>query len=144
MEKVPELEDAVLDHIAIAVQSIETSLSIYEDLGFKFQEKREVVEEQGVKTAFARIDQTAHLELLEPTHDKSPIYQFIDRKGQGIHHICVQVRDVKKKTEELKNKGYRMIYDHPMTGAGGHMVNFIHPKSTGGVLIEISQKVAVN
>lgn len=136
----PELEDCILDHIAIAVKSIDASEKIYRDLGLTFAPEREIVEEQRVKTAFAHIDVNAHIELLEPTDSESTIQKFIDSKGEGIHHICFKVKDVVGKTNELSAKGYRFIYPAPRTGAGGCLVNFIHPKSTGGVLIELSQR----
>lgn len=137
----PELEDCYLDHIAIAVKSIDPAVKIYEDMGLKFSPEREVVEEQKVITAFAHVDQNAHIELLEPTSDDSAIAKFIASKGEGIHHLCFRVKDVRAKTKELSEKGYRFIYSEPRVGAGGCLVNFIHPKSTGGVLIEISEKL---
>lgn len=136
-----ELKDCVLDHIAIAVSDLEESVKTYEALGLKFASEREVVEEQKVKTAFAAIDQNGHIELLEPTEDDSNIAKFIQKKGPGIHHICFKVPDVINKTNELTEKGFKFIYDEPQKGAGNCLVNFIHPKSTGGVLIEISQKL---
>ena len=134
----PELKDCVLDHIAIAVKSIDVHQKIWEDLGLKFDEKREIVEEQKVKTAFAHIYTNAHIELLEPPSDESAIAKFITSKGEGIHHLCFKVSDINQKQKELESKGYRFIYTAPKLGAGGCMVNFMHPKTTGGVLIEIS------
>jgi methylmalonyl-CoA/ethylmalonyl-CoA epimerase len=133
--------DIYLDHIAVAVSSLADAIKVYEDIGLEFSPEREEVKEQGVRTAFASIDTNAHLELLEPTNDLSPIKKYIDKKGEGIHHMCFRVTDVVKKHSELSAKGYKFIYDTPKTGAGGMLVNFIHPKSTGGVLIELSQKV---
>lgn len=135
-----DLEDCVLDHIAIAVPNIEDSIQIYDDLGLKFSPNREIVESQKVITAFAQIDQNAHIELLQPHENSGPIQDFITKKGPGIHHICFRVEDVEKKANALKTKGYKLIYENPVEGAGDCLVNFIHPKSTGGVLIEISQK----
>lgn len=136
----PMSQDCILDHIAIAVKSIKNSKKVYEDLGMTFAPEIEEVKEQKVFTAFAQIDQNAHIELLEPTSEESTIHKFIESKGEGIHHLCFKVPDVKKKTEELTQKGYRFIYPEPRIGAGGCLVNFMHPKSTGGVLIEISQR----
>ncbi len=136
----PELSDCILDHIAIAVKSIDVTEKIYKDLGLTFAPEREIVEDQKVKTAFANIDVNAHIELLEPTDPDSTIQKFIDTKGEGIHHICFKVKDVVAKTIELTEKGYRFIYPAPRLGAGGCLVNFMHPKSTGGVLIELSQR----
>lgn len=137
----PELKDCVLDHIAIAVRSIASSKKIYEDMGLIFAPDTEEVEEQMVLIAFAHVDQNAHIELLEPTSESSAIHKFIESKGEGIHHLCFKVPDVEARTRELIAKGYRFIYPSARVGAGGCLVNFIHPKSAGGVLIEISQKV---
>jgi methylmalonyl-CoA/ethylmalonyl-CoA epimerase len=136
----PELDDCILDHVAIAVNDLEESVKMYTDLGLKFSKEREVVEEQKVKTAFAHIDTNAHIELLKATSEDSAIQKFIDKNGPGIHHLCFRVKDVVAKQEELLSKGFRFIYPEPKIGAGNCLVNFIHPKSTGGVLIEISQK----
>ncbi len=136
----PELHNCVLDHVAIAVKSIAKAKNIYEDLGLKFSPHIEEVAEQKVLTAFASIDENAHIELLEPTSSESAIYKFIESKGEGIHHLCFKVPDVVNKTKELTIKGYKFIYPEPRIGAGGCLVNFMHPKSTGGVLIELSQK----
>ena len=133
--------DIYLDHVAVAVSSLDEAIKVYEDIGLEFSNDREEVVEQEVKTAFASIDTNAHLELLEPTSENSPIKKYIDKRGEGIHHICFRVTDIVKKHSELSAKGYKFIYDTPKTGAGGMLVNFIHPKSTGGVLIELSQKV---
>jgi methylmalonyl-CoA/ethylmalonyl-CoA epimerase len=136
----PLSQDCILDHIAIAVKSISSARKIYEDMGMTFSDKIEEVKEQKVLTAFAQIDQNAHIELLEPTSAESTIHKFIETKGEGIHHLCFKVPDVKAKTAELTAKGYKFIYLEPRIGAGNCLVNFIHPKSTGGVLIEISQR----
>lgn len=135
----PTLEDCILDHIAIAVKSITQSKKIYEDLGLVFSSKIEEVKEQKVLTAFASVDKNAHIELLEPTSEESTIFKFIETRGEGIHHLCFKVSDLETKTQELIGKGYKFIYSAPRIGAGGCLVNFMHPKSTGGVLIELSQ-----
>lgn len=136
----PELKDCILDHIAIAVKSISTSKKVYEDMGLVFAPEIEEVKEQKVLTAFAHVDTNAHIELLEPTSSESTIHKFIESKGEGIHHLCFKVPDVRAKTQELTTKGYKFIYPEPKIGAGGCLVNFMHPKSTGGVLIELSQR----
>ncbi len=135
----PELKDCVLDHIAIAVRSIPAARKIYEDLGLRFSPEIEEVAEQKVLTAFAHVDVNAHIELLEPTSTESTIHKFIESKGEGIHHLCFKVPDVRAKTEELVRHGYRFIYPEPRIGAGGCLLNFMPPKSTGAVLIELSQ-----
>ena len=136
----PMLDGCVLDHIAIAVKSIPTAKKVYEDMGLEFSSEIEEVVDQKVFTAFAQIDTNAHIELLEPTSTESTIHKFIESKGEGIHHLCFKVPDVRAKTKELSDKGYRFIYPEPRIGAGGCLVNFMHPKSTGGVLIELSQR----
>lgn len=137
---IKELRDSYLDHVAVVVENIEESIKVYEDLGLEFEPDREVVESQGVTTAFASIDENAHIELLEPYGEDGPIHKYIKKKGPGVHHLCFRVKDVTAKSEELKKNGYILINENPVPGAGGCLVNFIHPKSTGGVLIEISQK----
>lgn len=136
----PQLEDCYLDHVAVAVKDLEQSIEMYTKLGLSFNHKREIVEEQKVKTAFANIDTNAHIELLEATNEESAIHKYIEKNGPGIHHLCFRVKDVLAKQTELVEEGFRMIYPRPVNGAGGCLVNFIHPKSTGGVLIEISEK----
>lgn len=130
-----------LDHIAIAVREISRARKVYEDLGFTFDPTLERVEDQGVMTAFARIEGRANIELLEPLHKDSSVAKFIEKKGEGIHHLCFKVSDVEKTSTELKAKGYVLIYEKAQMGAHHCIVNFIHPKSTGGVLIEISQSM---
>ncbi len=137
----PELEDCILDHIAIAVNDLEESVKLYSHLGLSFSDKREVVESQQVKTAFCHVDENSHIELLEPTSEESNIYKYIQKKGPGIHHLCFRVKDVLAKQEELAQKGFRFIYESPFEGANNCLVNFIHPKSMNGVLVEISQKI---
>lgn len=138
----PNLNGCILDHIAIAVKDLKSSKKIYEDFGLKFSPEIEEVKEQKVLTAFAAVDENAHIELLEPTSEDSTIHKFIETKGEGIHHLCFKVQNVLDKTKELTEKGYKFIYPAPRIGAGGCLVNFIHPKSSGGVLIELSQKPA--
>jgi len=140
---IPELQDCHLDHIAIAVNDLDKAEKIYTDLGLIFgdKDKREIVADQYVETSFAAIDAKAHIELLKPVNGQGPIQKFLDSKGEGLHHLCFRVKNVKDKSEELKAKGYRLIYEEAKIGAGNCLVNFIHPKSTGGVLIEISESL---
>ncbi len=134
-------KDCFLDHIAIAVENLDKAEKIYQDLGLTFNH-REVVEDQQVTTSFANIDENAHVELLEPIDGQGPIAKYLEKKGPGIHHMCYRVPDVTKKSQELRDLGYNLLYDEPRTGANNCLVNFIHPKSTGGVLIEIAQKMS--
>lgn len=135
------LVDCHLDHVAVTVENLEASVKIYETLGLKFDSAREVVAEQGVTTAFAAIDHLAHIELLEPWGEDGPIHQSIKKRGAGLHHLCFRVKDVEAKASELRAAGFILLYEKSKLGAGNCLVNFIHPKSTGGVLIEISQKM---
>lgn len=128
-----------IDHIGIAVKDIKKSLELYEKvLGIKCIGE-EVVEEQKVKTAFLPIGDT-EIELLESTSDDGPIAKFIEKRGEGLQHIAFKVDNIDKKLEELKEKGIRLIDEKARIGAGGSKIAFIHPKSTGGVLIEISER----
>ncbi|EQC46043.1 methylmalonyl-CoA epimerase [Bacteriovorax sp. Seq25_V] len=133
-------KDCFLDHIAVAVENLDVAEKVYQDLGLTF-DKRETVLDQQVETSFAHIDENAHIELLMPIDKKGPIQAFLEKKGPGIHHMCYRVPDVVKKSEELTALGYKLLYETPRSGANNCLVNFIHPKSTGGVLIEISQKM---
>lgn len=135
----PELKDCILDHVAIAVTNLEEQVQFYQQLGLVFSKEREIVADQKVKTAFAAIDMNAHIELLESTDPDGPIGKYIDKKGPGIHHICFQVDNIERKQDELEKKGIRFLYPEPKLGAKNCIVNFIHPKSAGGVLIELSQ-----
>lgn len=128
-----------VDHIGIAVKSIDEALKFYEDvLGIKCV-SQEVVEEQKVKVAFLPIGDT-EVELLESTDEDGPVARFIERKGEGIQHIAYKVDDIEKSIKELKEKGIRMIDEEPRYGAGGAKIAFLHPKSTFGVLIELCQR----
>src|SRR6185436_19155862 len=127
-----------LDHIGIAVKSIEAA-SIYRALGLTI-EHVETVETQRVKTAFLSVGD-ANLELLEPTSPDSPIAKFIEKRGEGIHHICLRVDDLEAHLERLKAAGYRLINEAPVPGAHGCRVAFLHPSAGNGVLIELSEKI---
>jgi methylmalonyl-CoA/ethylmalonyl-CoA epimerase len=130
----------VLDHIGIAVESIESGLAIYQTLGVEV-EGIEEVEDQKVRVAFLAVGDTS-IELLEPTDDSSPIARHLERRGAGLHHICLRVPDIRAAMAQLSAKGYRLLSEQPVRGAHECLVSFIHPKSAGGVLIELSQKVA--
>lgn len=127
-----------LDHIGIAVRSLE-SAKIYELLGLSVQHT-EVVETQKVKTAFLSVGDS-NLELLEPTSPDSPIAKFIEKRGEGIHHICLRVDNIEEHLERLKAEGYRLVNESPVPGAHGCRVAFLHPSAGNGVLIELSEKI---
>lgn len=126
-----------IDHIGIAVKSIEEASKLYTDLGLAI-EGTETVESQKVKVAFIPVDQS-RIELLESTVPDGNVAKFIEAKGEGIHHLAIKVDDVAKALEELSAKGYALIDKIPRQGAGGHKIAFVHPKSTRGVLLELSE-----
>jgi len=126
-----------LDHVGIAVTSIEAALGVYEALGLAVT-RRERVESQGVSTAFLPVGGT-RLELLEPTGPDSPIAKFLAKRGPGIHHLCFAVDDLDEAVEDLKSRGFRMVNESPVPGADGKRVAFLHPSAGRGVLIELSE-----
>ncbi|UCH66927.1 MAG: methylmalonyl-CoA epimerase [Ignavibacterium sp.] len=128
-----------IEHIGIAVKSIEESRKYYEDvLGLKCYAIEEV-EDQKVKTAFFMVGQTK-IELLESTDPEGPIGQFIEKRGEGIHHIAYAANDLQKSLNDLKESGIRLIDENPRAGAEGLNIAFLHPKSTYGVLTELCEK----
>jgi len=129
-----------LYHVAIAVRDLEQVEKIYETaLGLKV-EHREVVEDQGVRTSMLVPEKggTA-IELLEPLDDNSPISKFLEKRGEGIHHICYLVDDIEAVLNRLKDQGVRLIDESPRPGAYNSRVAFIHPKAMNGVLIELAE-----
>jgi|ERR1043166_3272460 len=127
-----------IDHIGIATEGIEQASGFYRDaLGLPVADV-EVVSEQKVRVAMLPIGET-RIELLEPTSSDSPISKFLAKRGPGIHHIAIQVEDIRKSLQKLKQEGAQLIDETPRTGAGGCLVAFVHPSSTGGVLVELVQ-----
>jgi len=127
-----------IEHIGIAVRSLEESIPYYEKtLGLKCYSVEEVVD-QKVKTAFFKVGQTK-IELLEATSDESPIAKFIAKKGPGVHHIAFAVNDLESKLKEVDEKGIQLIDKKPRKGAEGLDIAFLHPKSTFGVLTELCE-----
>jgi methylmalonyl-CoA/ethylmalonyl-CoA epimerase len=127
-----------IEHIGIAVKSIEDSLPYYENvLGLKCYNVEEVAD-QKVKTAFFKVGQTK-IELLEPTSEDSTIAKFIEKKGEGVHHVAFAVPNVADALAEVESKGVRLIDNAPRGGAEGLSIAFLHPKSTGSVLTELCQ-----
>jgi methylmalonyl-CoA/ethylmalonyl-CoA epimerase len=128
-----------LDHIGIAVRAISDALPLYRDvLGLQLKTVEEV-HEQGVRVALLALGGT-HLELLEPTGPDTPVGRFIAGRGEGIHHLSIAVPDIGAALEAARAAGLRLIDERPRTGAGGRLIAFLHPKSTGGVLMELSQE----
>jgi len=131
---------AVLDHIGIAVRSVDERLAVYRALGLE-PSGGEEVPSQKVRVAFLPLEGT-RLELLEPTADDSPIAGFIARRGEGVHHLCIEVADIRAAMAKARAAGLAVLADEPQAGAHGSLVCFVHPRSTGGVLIELSQPAA--
>lgn len=130
------MELTSIEHIGIAVKNLEESIKFYEDiLGLKCYAVEEV-KDQKVKTAFFNVGQTK-IELLETTDPDGPIAKFIEKRGEGIHHIAFKTDDIKSSLKELKEKNIILINDQPRKGAENLNIAFIHPKSANGVLIEI-------
>ena len=128
-----------IQHLGVAVGSIEDALSFWRDgLGLELHEI-EVVEDQGVRVAMLPIGES-RIELLEATGEDTPVGKFIAKRGAGIHHLCIEVENVAAKLAELKAKNVRLIDEQPRIGAGGALVAFVHPASIGGVLIELTQR----
>jgi len=127
-----------VDHIGIAVASLKEAEKNYRDLGFHYDHS-ETVEDQKVSVAFFHCGES-HIELLEPTADDSPIAKFLEKKGSGIHHLCVEVDNLEAELKRYADNGVRLINPEPVIGAGGCRVAFVHPKSTQGVLLELKEK----
>ncbi len=127
-----------LDHIGIALRSLE-SAKIYEALGLTI-EHVEVVESQKVRTAFLSVGDS-NLELLEPTDPSSPIAKYIEKRGEGIHHLCFRVDKIEEHLARLSAAGYRLVNEQPVPGAHGCRVAFLHPSAGNGVLIELSERI---
>lgn len=128
-----------VDHIGIAVADLDEALKLYkETFGLKLQ-GTEVIEDQKVKVAFLPIGDT-EIELLESTDPEGPIARFIEKRGQGIQHIALRVDDIDAALDTMRTKGIRLIDEKPRYGAGGARIAFLHPKATGGVLIELCER----
>lgn len=128
-----------IDHIGIAVPDLEAAIATYTAMGFT-HERTEDVPDQKVRTAFFRLGES-YIELLEATDPQSPIAKFIEKRGPGIHHVSVEVGDLDKTLQGYKDAGIRLAQE-PSIGAGGHRVAFVHPKATGGVLLEVMEHLS--
>jgi methylmalonyl-CoA/ethylmalonyl-CoA epimerase len=126
-----------IDHVGIAVRSIEEAKELYEAMGLHVEAIEEVPRE-GVRVALIPCGES-RIELLEPTTEDSPIAKFLEKKGPGIHHLCLGSSDVRSDDARLREGGYQVLRPEPTRGAGGCWVQFVHPKSTGGVLLELSE-----
>ena len=128
-----------IDHLGIAVRSIDEAKIFYEEVLGLPCEGEETVESQKVKTAFFAVGEV-HIELLEPTSAESPIAKFLEKNGEGIHHVAYRTDDIESQIKQARAGGCRLIHEVPIEGAGGKLVAFLHPKSTHGVLMEFCSK----
>jgi methylmalonyl-CoA/ethylmalonyl-CoA epimerase len=129
-----------IEHIGIAVKSLQESNAIFEKLFGQPPYKEEEVPSEGVKTSFF-MNGPNKIELLEPTNTESPIAKFLEKKGEGIHHIAFDVTDIASEIQRLKQEGFVVLNEIPKKGADNKLVAFLHPKSTNGVLIELCQEI---
>ncbi len=126
-----------IDHLGIAVKSLTAAKAIYEKLGLSVSPE-ETVEQEQVRLVMVPIGES-RLELLEAMSESSTIAKFIAKRGEGLHHVCLRVPDLAGAIERLKKDGVRLVSEDIKTGAGGHKYVFVHPSSTGGVLLELVQ-----
>jgi methylmalonyl-CoA/ethylmalonyl-CoA epimerase len=129
-----------VEHIGIAVKDIEESNKLFGKLFNKQPYKLEEVASEAVKTSFFQMGESK-IELLEATNENSPIAKFIDKKGEGIHHIAYEVEDIRAEMKRLASEGFTLLNTEPKPGADNKLVCFLHPKSTNGVLIELCQEI---
>jgi methylmalonyl-CoA/ethylmalonyl-CoA epimerase len=129
-----------IEHLGIAVKDLEKSNAIFTALLGKSPYKLEEVESEGVITSFFETGESK-IELLAAAHSESPIAKFIEKKGEGIHHIAFVVKDIHQEIERLKKEGFQLINESPKRGADNKLIAFLHPKSTNGVLIELCQEI---
>ena len=132
-----------IEHIGIAVKNIQEANKIYEALLGTPPYKSEKVESEGVETSFFKCGESK-IELLEATNPESPIAKFIEKRGEGIHHIAFAVKDITAEMERLKKEGFVLLNERPKRGADNKLVAFLHPKSTNGVLVELCQEIENN
>lgn len=129
-----------IEHLGIAVRDLSESEDLYTKLLGTSSYKREEVKSEGVMTSFFKIGDSK-IELLQATKEDSPINKFIEKKGEGVHHIAFEVTDIVAELKRLKEEGFRLIHEVPKKGADNKMIAFLHPKSTNGVLIELCQEI---
>lgn len=132
-----------IEHIGIAVRNISEANKIYETLLGVAPYKTEMVESEGVETSFFKCGESK-IELLEATNPTSPIAKFIEKRGEGIHHIAFAVADIKAEIKRLKKEGFVLLNETPKRGADNKWVAFLHPKSANGVLVELCQEIENN
>jgi len=130
-----------IEHLGIAVKDLEASIPMYEALLNTKCYKREEVKSENVITAFFQSGPNK-VELLQATSEDSAIYKFIEKKGEGIHHVAFSVKDIEKEMERLSKEGFRLLNEQPKRGADNKLICFIHPKDTSGVLMELCQEIS--
>ncbi|MBI3511038.1 MAG: methylmalonyl-CoA epimerase [Bacteroidetes bacterium] len=130
-----------IEHIGIAVKKIKESDQLFSKIFSSAPYKKEMVESEGVTTSFFMMGENK-IELLEALNAESPIAKFIEKKGEGIHHIAFEVDDIRTEMKRLKAEGFHLLSEEPKKGADNKLVCFIHPKSCGGVLIELCQEIS--
>jgi len=126
-----------IDHIALAVNNLEEASKTFTDMGFVVEKPHDVASMK-VRAAFVKVGES-QLELLEPTETNSVVHKFLEKRGEGMHHLCFEVDDIHKSLADLKEKDFQLVHEKPVSGAQG-LVAFVHPKSCHGVLIELVQK----
>jgi methylmalonyl-CoA/ethylmalonyl-CoA epimerase len=136
VQSAPSARRKHLDHVGVAVPSLDEALPLWESLLGEPGTGRERVDSQGVEVVFVGSG-AGRIELLAPTSAESPIARFLRRRGPGMHHLCYRVPDLRAALEEHRAAGYELIDEEPRVGAHGHRIAFLHPRSTGGVLIEL-------
>jgi len=129
-----------IEHIGIAVKDIEASNELFKTLFNTHSYKMEEVESEGVKTSFFQLGESK-IELLQATNENSAIAKFIEKKGEGMHHIAFEVENIEFEIERLQKEGFNLIHDIPKLGADNKKIAFLHPKSTNGVLVELCQEI---
>ncbi|CAD5281722.1 MULTISPECIES: methylmalonyl-CoA epimerase [unclassified Imperialibacter] len=129
-----------VEHIGIAVKNLSEGNAVYEKLLGVAPYKSEEVASEGVMTSFFKVGSTK-IELLEGTNDLSPISKFIEKRGEGIHHVAFEVNDIKTEMERLRKEGFVLLNEEPKKGADNKLVCFVHPKGTNGVLVELCQEI---
>lgn len=130
-----------IEHIGIAVKDLETSNNLFAKLFGEAHYKVESVESEGVNTSFFQVGPNK-IELLEATNPDSPIAKFLEKRGEGIHHIAYDVEDIRAEMKRLEGEGFTLLNTEPKKGADNKLVCFLHPKTTNGVLIELCQEIA--
>ena len=127
-----------IEHLGIAVDNLTEANQIFKKLLGKSSYKTEIVEREGVSTSFFALGESK-IELLEANNEDSSIHKFITKRGEGMHHLAIAVDDIRAEMERLKNEGFQLLSEDPLTGADNKLICFLHPKTTAGVLIELCQ-----